>query len=96
MEKAIVPKGIPEDDEKIRLMYAKVVGPGSIENKRNFIKCPECGQEILITPTLRKMNEAIEHHVRLHKEKQESNLLEKYTKPINIRLALAKQILYKI
>jgi predicted RNA-binding Zn-ribbon protein involved in translation (DUF1610 family) len=96
MEKAITPMGVFEQDEKIRLMYAKVVCPNCVQNKRSFIKCPECGEEILITPTLRKMNEVIENHVQLHKEERESNLLEKYAKPINIRLALAKQLLYKI
>jgi len=96
MEKATIPNGVFEENEKIRLMYAKVVCPNSIQNRRRFIKCPECGEEILITPTLREMNEAIENHVQFHKEERESNLLAKYTKPINIRLALAKQLLYKI
>jgi DNA-directed RNA polymerase subunit RPC12/RpoP len=96
MEKTITPKGTFEkEDGKIRLMYARVVCPNIIQNQRNFIKCPECGTKILITPSLRKMTEAIENHVQLHKER-ESKLLEKHTKPINIRLALAKQVLYKI
>ena len=97
MGKAITPKGIfKEEDEKIRQLYENAVGPNDIQNKKGFIKCPECGEEILITSTLRKMSEAIENHVQLHKEEPEFNLLEKYTKPINIRLALAKQILYEI
>ena len=48
-------------------MYAKVVAPNQIYAKKGFIKCPECGEEILIVPTLKKMNEAIENHVQLHK-----------------------------
>jgi predicted RNA-binding Zn-ribbon protein involved in translation (DUF1610 family) len=95
MEKITSPKAFSENDDRIRQMYAKVVAPNCGQIKKGFIKCPECGEEILITPTLRKMNEAIENHVLLHKEERESNLLEKYTIPINIRLALAKQILYK-
>lgn len=94
MEKTILPKAFSEDHERIRQMYAKVVAPNCGQIKKGFIKCPECGEEILITPALRKMNEAIENHVLLHKERV-SNLLEKYTIPINIRLALAKQILCK-
>ena len=81
------------DNEKIRQMYAKVVGLNHIYVKKGFIKCPECDEEILITPTLRKMNVAIESHVQLHKETIDSNPL-KYTSSIRIRLALTHQILY--
>jgi hypothetical protein len=42
------------------------------------------------------MNEAIENHVQLHKEMPDSNLVQKYVKPIKIRLALAHQILPKL
>ena len=97
MEKATPPTGIfVDDEEKLRQMYEKVVGLNCSLVKKSFIICPECGTEILITRTLKKMNEAIEIHVQLHKAGIEPNLLLKYTKPINIRLALAKQILYKV
>jgi hypothetical protein len=92
MEKAITTKGALEDKE-LKQMYDRVVAPNQIYNKKGFIKCPDCGQEILITPTLRKMNEAIENHIQLHKKKHESKPLSNYTKSIAIRLALAKQIL---
>jgi hypothetical protein len=95
MEKAVKDKeGFVEHDKKLRAIYEKVIDSGS-EVKKGFIKCPECGEEILITAALNKMNEAIENHVDLHKAIPESNLLLKYTKPINIRLALARQILQK-
>ncbi len=32
------------------------------------ITCPECGENILMIPTLYKMVEAIENHVRLHRK----------------------------
>jgi hypothetical protein len=97
MEKATPTKGISVDDDvELRQMYEKVVGLNCSPDKKSFIKCPECGQEILITSTLSEMNEAIEIHVQLHKVRLESNLILKYSKPINIRLALAKQILQKI
>jgi hypothetical protein len=97
MEKAIATKkAFEEDDEKLKEMYAKVIAPNQIYVKKGFIKCPECGEEIFITPTLRKMNEAIENHVQLHKEMPDSNLVQKYVKPIKIRLALAHQILPKL
>jgi hypothetical protein len=44
MEKAIATKkAIEEDNEKLKEMYAKVVGPNQIYVKKGFIKCPECG-----------------------------------------------------
>jgi hypothetical protein len=92
MEEAITARGVKED-EKLKQMYARVVGPNQIYVKKGFIKCPDCGEQILITPTLRKMNEAIENHIQLHKKKIESKPLLNYTKPIIIRLALARQIL---
>jgi hypothetical protein len=96
-EKAITSTGIFEEDgEKPRQINAKVLGPYLCRVKKGSIKCPECGEEILITATLRQMNEAIEDHVQLHKEEPESNLLLKYAKPISVRLDLVKQVLYQI
>ena len=97
MEKTTPPKGnFVNDDLKLRHMYEKVVGSNCSPDKKGFITCPECGAEIPITPNLTEMHEAIEIHVQLHKGRLESNLILKYSKPINIRLALAKQILQKI
>lgn len=58
-----------ENDEKLKQMYVKVIGPNLGPIQKGLIKCPECNEEILITPALRKMNEAIEKHVQLHKVK---------------------------
>ncbi len=97
MEKAITTKTVPtEDNEKLRQMYVKVVGSNQIYLKKGYIKCPECGEEILVVPALKKMNEAIENHVQQHKAQTAPNLLVKYTKPICIRLALAQQILCRL
>ena len=85
-----------EDAEKSGKLNAKVVGLNRCQVKKGLIRCPECGEEILITPILMKMNEVIEKHVQVHKNELESNLLLKYAKPINIRLALAKQTLQQI
>ena len=84
------------EDEKLRQMYLKVVCPSHTYVKEGLITCPECGEDILIVPSLKKMNEVIENHVQLHKAEPASNILLKYTIPINIRLALARQILSKI
>ena len=85
-----------ENNEKLKQTYQKVFAENPHYTKKGFIKCPECGEEILIVPTLRKMNEAIENHVQLHKAEASKNLLQKHTKPIGVRLALAEQILQTI
>ena len=85
-----------EDLEKLKHMYAKVIGSNHIYVKKGFIKCPECGEEILITPPLKKMNQTIENHIQFHKKKLESKLLLKCAKPIYIRLALVRQMLYNL
>src|SRR6266545_4199405 len=82
-----------EDYEKLRENYFKVVCSNQIYVKKGLIKCPECGEEILITPNLSKMNLVIENHVQIHRLETESNILLKHTKPISIRLNLANQIL---
>lgn len=91
MEKATTAKRV-QKNKKLKQMYDKVVGQNHT-CKKGFIKCPDCGEEILITPTLRKMNEAIENHIQLHKKKTELKPLLDYSKPITIRISLARQTL---
>jgi hypothetical protein len=82
------------EDEVLRQMYEKVVEePNRDYVRRGFIKCPECCEEILMVPTLRKMNEAIENHVRIHKELLKANPILEHQKAIHIRLVLAEQVL---
>jgi hypothetical protein len=80
-----------ENVETLERMYTRVVCIKPAHDIR-YIICPECGQWILMIPALKAMNEAIENHVNLHKEEQKSAILGN-VKPINIRLALAHQIL---
>jgi DNA-directed RNA polymerase subunit RPC12/RpoP len=57
------------------------------------IRCPECGAEILMIPTLRKMIEAIENHISTHR-KQSYNKIDGVTlKPAHIRTSLTEQVL---
>lgn len=82
------------DDENLREMYLKVVtGPNDNYLRRGFIKCPDCGEQILMIPTLRKMSEAIESHVKIHKELIKDNSLLKHHTAMQIRLDLAQQVL---
>lgn len=38
----------------------------SFENSR-YIRCPDCGEEIMMAPVLSQMIEAIENHIATHK-----------------------------
>jgi uncharacterized protein with PIN domain len=95
MEKSITVKPIfEENDERLKQIYVKVVEkPNQSCIKKSLIKCPECSAEILMIPSLRAMNEAIENHVKIHKELMKTNPLMMHSKSINIRLDLAQQVL---
>ncbi len=85
-------KGPNEDN--LEEMYLKVItGPNDNHSRRGFIKCPECGDEILMIPTLRQMNRAIENHVKVHKEMLCNSPITKHQTAIQIRLDLAQQVL---
>ena len=44
---------------------------GNIESEENshqkFIRCPDCGEQILMVPVLAEMIESIENHISTHK-----------------------------
>ena len=80
--------------KSLRQMYLKVVKePNRCCPRKGFIKCPECGEWILMIPTLSKMNEAIENHVEIHKEPPNDNHFFKSNSVFHIRLSLAQQVL---
>jgi hypothetical protein len=82
------------DEKKLEEIYERVVEePNRDTCKKGFIKCPECGEEILLIPTLRVMNSAIENHVRKHKEALKGNPVEEHRVAIMIRLGLVGQVL---
>jgi hypothetical protein len=84
------------DDERIKVLYARVVAePAKEAAKKNLIRCPECGEEILMIPTLRVMNVAIENHVCLHREQLRADPIRGHQKAISIRLALMGQVLQR-
>ena len=85
------------DDERLGFLYERVVGvPNKDFARRGFIRCPECGEEILLIPTLRVMNEAIENHVNLHKEQLKDAPIRGRQVAIFARLALTIQTLKQI
>lgn len=61
-------------------------------SKMKCIRCPECGEEILLVPTLGKMIEAIENHIGTHR-KQRPSRTEITLEPTNIRTDLTEQVL---
>ena len=84
------------DDERLEQLYQKIVNcPNKDDLNKSFIKCPECGEEILMIPTLRVMNSAIENHVHMHKVQLKTDPTKEHQKAINIQLALVEQVLQK-
>jgi len=82
------------NNESLREMYLKVVAePNDSYLKKGFIKCPECGEEILMIPTLREMSTAIQNHVKTHKELLRDSPLLKQQTAMHVRLDLAQQVL---
>jgi hypothetical protein len=84
------------DDDKLRAIYQKVIEtPNKNAPKKGFIRCHECGEEILIIPTLKVMSEAIENHVRKHKEQLKGNPIREHQVAILVRLSLMTQVLQR-
>jgi hypothetical protein len=82
------------NNESFREMYLKVVTePSDRHLRKGFIKCPECGEEILMIPTLREISTAIENHVKTHKELLMDSPLLKQQTAMHVRLDLAQQVL---
>ncbi len=80
--------------QNIEEMYQRVVTqPNDSYQKRGYIKCPQCGDRILMIPTLKAMNQAIECHVKIHKKHLKGKPFECQKNVIKIRLDLAKQVL---
>jgi len=95
MEKTALIKALEQESEKeLQDMYFKVVSePNNFLQKKGFIRCPECSKEILMIPSLKAMNTAIENHVKIHKALLKTTSPFMNTKPMAIRLDLAQQVL---
>jgi hypothetical protein len=83
------------DDNKLKVLYEKVIEAPNKDcpPKKSFIKCPECGEEILMIPTLRVMSEAIENHVQWHKHSLMNDPIKAHKIAIMVRLDLLGQVL---
>jgi hypothetical protein len=60
---------------------------------KKCIRCPECGEEILMVPTLGEMIEVIENHVELHKKHPKKDVPFSHIKTPTIRIDLTQQVL---
>jgi hypothetical protein len=82
------------DENQLKALYKKaIVDPNKTSPNTRFIKCPLCDLAILMLPTLRIMNLAIETHVCQHKEQLKLNPIKQYETAITVRLSLLKQVL---
>ncbi len=80
------------NDDELKVLFEKaILAPNRQEAK--FIKCPSCGGEILMVPTLRLMNLAIENHVCKHKAALQASPIVQHKTAISIRLSLMRQVL---
>ncbi len=85
---------LKEINQKLKEMYLKVVAEAnSGYSRKGYIRCSECGEEILMLPALRKMSEAIENHVKVHKNQPSLTPLITAQTAMHIRLDLAQQVL---
>jgi hypothetical protein len=69
----------------------------SSENVR-YIRCPDCGEEIIMVPVLGQMIEAIENHLATHKEHADyhkHDLPLSHPKTPRIEEDLAEQVLQR-
>ena len=60
-----------------------------------FIRCPDCGEKILMSPTLGEMIEAIDHHVSIHRKEPNADVPVAHLKTPTICMDLTKQVLQR-
>jgi hypothetical protein len=79
-----------ERNEQSKESNNEVINP---QPAKKFIRCPECGEEILMVPTLGEMIEVIENHVELHKKRPKNDVPFNHIKTPTIRIDLTQQVL---
>lgn len=61
------------------------------ELQKKYIKCPECGEAILMVPTLSEMIASIENHIISHRSHPHDDTKVPHLKSPAIQLDLAQQ-----
>jgi transcription initiation factor IIE alpha subunit len=70
----------------------------AFQTTNRYIRCPDCGEEIMLVPILSQMIEAIENHISTHKVNQKQPRIDfalPYPKPPEIRDSLTEQVLQR-
>ena len=66
----------------------------NIQNAR-YIRCPDCGEEIMMVPVLAQMIEAIETHISTHRDQPRTEIVHPQIKAPNLREDLTEQVLQR-
>jgi hypothetical protein len=67
--------------------------PSVNQNTNRYIRCPDCGEQILMMPNLSEMIEAIETHLSTHSAHERLNPVVKHLREPVIEESLAEQVL---
>ncbi|MCW4011061.1 MAG: hypothetical protein NWF05_10660 [Candidatus Bathyarchaeota archaeon] len=70
----------------------------AFKTTNRFIRCPDCGEEIMLVPVLSQMIEAIENHISTHKvnhEQPKTELTMPHPEPPELRDSLTEQVLQR-
>ncbi len=67
----------------------------SAQTTNRYIRCPDCGEQILMMPNLSEMIEAIENHLSTHGTQAKLNPIVQHLKEPIIEESLAEQVLMK-
>jgi hypothetical protein len=65
----------------------------SPQTPNKYIRCPDCGEQILMMPNLSQMIESIENHLSTHEANAQLNPIVKHLREPVIEESLAEQAL---
>jgi DNA-directed RNA polymerase subunit RPC12/RpoP len=74
-------------------MNPDVENQPSSPNPNRYIRCPDCGEQILMMPNLTEMIEAIETHLSTHDAQAKLNPIVAHLKEPVIEESLTEQVL---
>jgi hypothetical protein len=65
------------------------------QSPKKYIRCPECGEAILMVPSLDEMIASIDDHLTSHRKQPHNDLTVAHLKKPALQLDLAQQALLK-
>src|SRR5664280_2124558 len=63
------------------------------QSPKKYIRCPECGEAILMVPSLDEMIASIDNHLTYHRKHPHNDLIVAHLKKPGLQLDLAQQAL---